>query len=87
MLALSSDTSKPTKNSTDALLSCAPSGDGREHIPTKERPARSAYLYRQSQILAREGIEIGRAVLADWTGIGALEIVPVVRRQCKILFA
>jgi transposase len=44
-------------------------------------------LYRQSQILARQGIEIGREVLADWTGTGALEIVPVVRRMREILLA
>ena len=37
-------------------------------------------LYRQAQILARQGIEIGREVLADWTGTAAMEIVPVVRR-------
>jgi transposase len=42
-------------------------------------------LYRQSQILARQGIEIGREVLADWAGTGALEIVPVVRRMREIL--
>ena len=44
-------------------------------------------LYRQSQILARQGIEIGREVLADWTGTGAMEIVPVVRRMKEILLA
>jgi transposase len=44
-------------------------------------------LYRQSQILARQGIEIGREVLADWTGTGALEIVPVVRRMREMLLA
>jgi transposase len=42
-------------------------------------------LYRQSQILARQGIEIGREVLADWTGTGAMEIAPVVRRMREIL--
>ncbi|MGG5890634.1 IS66 family transposase [Falsiroseomonas sp. HC035] len=42
-------------------------------------------LYRQSQILARQSIEIGREVLADWTGTGATEIVPVVRRMREIL--
>ncbi|MBB5695984.1 Transposase [Roseomonas rosea] len=44
-------------------------------------------LYRQAQILARQGIEIGREVLADWTGTGALEIIPVVRRMREILLA
>ena len=44
-------------------------------------------LYRQSQILARQGIEIGREVLADWVGAAAVEIVPVVRRMHEILLA
>ncbi|MGK7864861.1 IS66 family transposase [Falsiroseomonas sp. E2-1-a4] len=44
-------------------------------------------LYRQSQILARQGIEIGREVLADWAGTGAMEFVPVVRRMREILLA
>jgi transposase len=44
-------------------------------------------LYRQSQILARQGIEIGREVLADWTGTAAMEIVPVVRRMREIPLA
>ena len=42
-------------------------------------------LYRQAQILARQGIEIGREVLADWTGTAAAEIAPVVRRMHEIL--
>jgi len=44
-------------------------------------------LYRQAQILARQGIEIDRAILADWTGTAAAEIVPVVRRMHEILLA
>jgi transposase len=44
-------------------------------------------LYRQAQILARQGIEIERAILADWTGTAAREIVPVVRRMHEILLA
>jgi transposase len=44
-------------------------------------------LYRQAQILARQGIEIGREILADWTGTAAAEIVPVVRRLREILLA
>jgi transposase len=44
-------------------------------------------LYRQAQILARQGIEIDRTILADWTGTAALEIVPVVRRMHEILLA
>jgi transposase len=48
-----------------------------DHIP----------LYRQAQILARQGIEIGREVLADWVGTAAMEIAPVVRRLHEILRA
>ena len=44
-------------------------------------------LYRQSQILARQGIGIGREVLADWTSTAAMEIVPVVRRMHELLLA
>src|SRR3954451_21773351 len=35
-------------------------------------------LHRQSQALARQGIEIGRDVLASWLGTAAAEIRPVV---------
>ncbi len=42
-------------------------------------------LYRQAQILARQGIEIGREVLASWVGTAAAEIAPVVRRLHEIL--
>ncbi|MDO9714707.1 IS66 family transposase zinc-finger binding domain-containing protein, partial [Paracraurococcus lichenis] len=35
-------------------------------------------LYRQAQGLARQGIEIGRGVLAGWMGAAAFEIRPVV---------
>lgn len=44
-------------------------------------------LYRQAQILARQGIEIGRETLADWVGTAALEVMPVVRRLHAILLA
>ena len=42
-------------------------------------------LYRQSQILARQGIEIGRDTLASWLGYAATEIKPVVARLREIL--
>jgi len=41
-------------------------------------------LYRQAQILARQGIEISRAVLADWLGTATREIAPVVQRLHEI---
>ncbi len=44
-------------------------------------------LYRQTQILARQGIEIGREVLAGWVGTAAVEIRPVVARLREILLA
>ena len=42
-------------------------------------------LYRQAQGLARQGIEIGREVLAGWVGTAAVEIAPVVARLREIL--
>jgi transposase len=36
-------------------------------------------LYRQAQILARQGIEIDRATLAFWAGYAAAEIKPLWR--------
>ena len=44
-------------------------------------------LYRQSQILARQGIEIGRDTLASWLGMAANELKPVVARLREILLA
>ncbi len=37
-------------------------------------------LYRQAQILARQGVEVDRSTLAFWAGYGAAEITPVVQR-------
>lgn len=42
-------------------------------------------LYRQSQILARQGIGIGRDTLASWVGVAANELKPVVARLRGIL--
>jgi transposase len=42
-------------------------------------------LYRQAQALARQGIEIGREVLAGWLGAAACEVRPVVARMREIL--
>jgi transposase len=44
-------------------------------------------LYRQAQALARQGIEIGREVLAGWMGAAAFEVRPVVARMREILLA
>jgi transposase len=44
-------------------------------------------LYRQAQGLARQGLEIGRGVLAGWLGAAAFEVRPVVARLREILLA
>lgn len=42
-------------------------------------------LYRQSQILARSGIDIHRSTLADWVGVAAFRLRPVVDRLAEHL--
>lgn len=42
-------------------------------------------LYRQSQILARNGLELHRAVLADWVGKAAFHLAPIVERMAQKL--
>ena len=42
-------------------------------------------LYRQSQILARAGINIHRGTLADWVGVAAFHLRPVVDRLAEHL--
>jgi transposase len=42
-------------------------------------------LYRQSQILAREGVHIDRSTLASWVGFAALELEPLHARLVRIL--
>jgi hypothetical protein len=42
-------------------------------------------LYRQSQILARAGLDLHRAVLADWVGKAAFHLKPVVDRLAERL--
>lgn len=44
-----------------------------------------APLYRQSQILARSGIDIHRSTLADWVGVAAFHLRPVVDRLAEHL--
>jgi transposase len=44
-------------------------------------------LYRQAQIMARQGVLIDRATLAFWVGYGAAEIMPVVRRLKEIVLS
>ena len=42
-------------------------------------------LYRQSQILARSGVEIHRSTLADWVGVAAFHLGPVVDQLAEHL--
>ena len=42
-------------------------------------------LYRQHQILTRQGIEIDRSCLADWAGHGAFALKPIVARMLEHL--
>jgi transposase len=42
-------------------------------------------LYRQAQILARQGLTVGREVLASWVGTAAAEVAPVVARMRELL--
>ena len=42
-------------------------------------------LYRQAQILARQGVELERSTLASWVGFAAAEVAPVVTRLREIV--
>ncbi len=44
-------------------------------------------LYRQSQIMARQGVEIDRATLANWVGRSAAWLKPIVELQKQQLLA
>ncbi len=44
-------------------------------------------LYRQSQMLARSGVNIHRGTLADWVGVAAFHLRPVVDRLAEHLKA
>ena len=44
-------------------------------------------LYRQSQMLARSGVTIDRGTLADWVGVAAFHLRPVVDRLAEHLKA
>ena len=44
-------------------------------------------LYRQAQIMARQGVALDRSTLAFWTGYAAAEIAPVVARLREMLLA
>jgi transposase len=44
-------------------------------------------LYRQAQMMARQGVALDRSTLAFWVGYAAVEIAPVVARLREILLA
>ncbi|BCA00901.1 hypothetical protein BDHH15_17950 [Bradyrhizobium diazoefficiens] len=60
---------------TEALLAQVAVAKFSEHMP----------LYRQSQVLARHGIFIDRAVLADWMGTVAFHLAPLVERMSVVM--
>ena len=60
---------------TEALLAQVAVAKFSEHMP----------LYRQSQVFARHGIMIDRAVLADWMGTVAFHLAPLVERMSAIM--
>jgi transposase len=60
---------------TEALLAQVAVAKFSEHMP----------LYRQSQVFARHGVLIDRAVLADWMGTVAFHLAPLVERMSVLM--
>jgi len=60
---------------TEALLAQVAVAKFSEHMP----------LYRQSQVFARHGIMLDRAVLADWMGTTAFHLAPLVERMSSLM--
>ena len=60
---------------TEALLAQVAVAKFSEHMP----------LYRQSQVFARHGIMLDRAVLADWMGTTAFHLAPIVERMSALM--
>lgn len=60
---------------TEALLAQVAVAKFSEHMP----------LYRQSQVFARHGIMLDRAVLADWMGTTAFHLTPIVERMSALM--
>src|SRR3954454_12057728 len=44
-------------------------------------------LYRQAQILARQGVSLERSTLSFWLGYAAAEVAPVVARLREMMLA
>src|SRR5271166_4566499 len=62
---------------TEALVAQVVISRFADHLP----------LYRQAQMMAREGVMIERSTLSSWIGYAAAEIAPVVERLRKMLLA
>lgn len=62
---------------TEALVADVLVSKYADHLP----------LYRQAQILAREGVQIDRSTLAHWVGFAAYELAPLHERLVAILKA
>lgn len=62
---------------TEALVADVLVAKYADHLP----------LYRQAQILAREGVHIDRSTLAHWVGFAAYELAPLHERLIAILKA
>jgi transposase len=60
---------------TEAMLAHVLVSKYADHLP----------LYRQSQIYARQGIELDRSTLADWVGRAAAELRPLHARLLELL--
>jgi transposase len=60
---------------TEALVADVLVSKYADHLP----------LYRQSQILAREGVDLDRSTLAHWVGFAAVELEPLHARLIQIL--
>lgn len=60
---------------TEALLAQVAVAKFSEHMP----------LYRQSQVFARYGIMLDRAVLADWMGAVAFHLAPLIERMSALM--
>lgn len=48
-----------------------------ERVGVKSPRATRLPLYRQAQIMSRQGVDLDRSTLADWVGQAAFELRPV----------
>ena len=62
---------------TEALVASVLVARYADHLP----------LYRQAQMMARQGVDLDRSTLAFWVGYAAAEIAPVVSRLREMLLA